>query len=108
VGNFRLTHIEEYFTFFTEGKAKMNTTVSSKGQITLPRFVREALGLKAGSTVTLTLEKGELRLKPAPAGLARRLAGSLRRYARPGTVKSIRAEVKRKVSRAAAAEGTSD
>lgn len=27
----------------------MVTTVSSKGQITLPRFVREALGLKPGA-----------------------------------------------------------
>lgn len=39
---------------------------------------------------------------------ARRLAGSLRRYAKPGTIKAIRAHVKREVARAAAAEGTSD
>lgn len=86
----------------------MNTVVSTKGQITLPRFVREALGLKPGSVVSLTLEEGELRLRPAPAGTARRLAGSLRRYARPGTMRSIRAHVKREVGRAAAAEGASD
>lgn len=86
----------------------MNTTVSSKGQITLPRFVREALGLKAGSTVNLKLEAGELRLRPAPEGSARRLAGSLRRYAKPATPKSVRAHVKREVARAAAAEGTPD
>jgi AbrB family looped-hinge helix DNA binding protein len=86
----------------------MTTTVSSKGQITLPRFVREALGLKAGSTVSLRLEEGELRLRPAPAGTARRLAGSLRRYAKPGAAKAVRAHVKREVARAAAAEGTSD
>ena len=86
----------------------MNCIVSSKGQITLPRFVREALGLKAGSTLSLTLEEGEVRLRPAPAGTARRLAGSLRRYARPGSVKSIRAHVKREVARAAAAEGVPD
>ncbi len=86
----------------------MNTTVSSKGQITLPRFFREALGLKPGSVVSLELEEGELRLRPASAATARRLAGSLRRYARPGTIKSIRAHVKREVARAAAAEGTSD
>jgi AbrB family looped-hinge helix DNA binding protein len=91
-----------------EVKRPMNATVSSKGQITLPRFVREALGLKAGSMVSLTLEEGEVRLRPAPAGTAHRLAGSLRRYARPGTVKSIRAHVKKEVARAAAAEGASD
>ena len=86
----------------------MNTIVSSKGQITLPRFLREALGLKPGSIVSLTLDEGELRLRPGPAGTARRLAGSLRRYARPGTGKSIRAHVKREVGHAAAGEGASD
>ncbi len=86
----------------------MNATVSSKGQITLPRFVRDALGLKAGSTITLALEKGEVRLRPAPPGTARRLAGSLRRYARPARVRAVRAEVKRKVARAAASEALSD
>ena len=86
----------------------MNTTVSSKGQITLPRFLREALGLKAGAVVSLTLENGELRLRPSPAGTARRLAGSLGRYARPGTSKTTRAHVKREVGRAAAREGASD
>lgn len=86
----------------------MNSTVSSKGQITLPRFMRDALGLKPGSVVSLELEKGELRLRPASTVTARRLAGSLRRYARPGTIKSIRNHVKREVARAAAAEGASD
>ena len=86
----------------------MNTTVSSKGQITLPRFLREALGLKPGSVVSLTLHEDELRLRPAPTGTARRLAGSLRRYARTGTTTSIRAQVKKEVGRAAASEGASD
>ena len=86
----------------------MNTTVSSKGQITLPKFVREALGLKACSTVSLKLEEGEVRVRPAPAGTARRLAGSLRRYAKPGTSESIRAHVKREIARAAATEASSD
>jgi AbrB family looped-hinge helix DNA binding protein len=85
----------------------MNTIVSAKGQITLPRFVRQALGLKPGSTVSLTLTDGELRLRPSSTGIARRLAGSLQRYARPGTTKSIRAHVKREVARATAAEGAS-
>jgi len=86
----------------------MNTIVSSKGQITLPRFLREALGLKPGSVVSLSLDEGELRLRPAPAGTARRLAGSLRRYAKAEGTKTIRARVKREVGRAAAHEGTSD
>jgi AbrB family looped-hinge helix DNA binding protein len=86
----------------------MRTTISSKGQITLPRFVRQALGLRPGATVSLTLEHRQVRLKPALPEVARQLAGSLRRYARPGTGKMVRATVKKKVARAAAAEGSSD
>jgi antitoxin PrlF len=81
----------------------MDTTVSSKGQITLPRFMRQALGLAPGSRVSVSLEGDELRLRPAAAGTARRLAGSLRRYARPGTARAVRAHVKREVARAARA-----
>lgn len=81
----------------------MNVKVSPKGQITLPRFVRETLELKPGSVVNLELKNGELRLRPASAAMAHYLAGSLRRYARQGTVKSIRAHVKREVACAAAA-----
>jgi AbrB family looped-hinge helix DNA binding protein len=85
----------------------MNTRMSAKGQITVPKFARDALDLKPGSIIMLHLAEGELRLGPAPEGVARRLAGSLRRYARPGTVRRVRAEVKRKVGRVAAAEGAS-
>lgn len=80
----------------------MNATVSGKGQITLPRLVREALGLKAGSTVSLTLDANEVHLRPSRRGTARRLAGSLRGYARRGSARAVRAEVKREVGRAAA------
>jgi AbrB family looped-hinge helix DNA binding protein len=85
----------------------MNTTLSSKGRITLPRFLREALKLKPGSIVSLSLADGELRLQPTSAGSARRLAGSLRRYAKADAIKAIRTRVKRGVARAAAHEGTS-
>ena len=93
--------------FLNRGRL-MNATVSSRGQIALPRPIRHALGLKAGSTIAFTLEEGEVPLRPATAGTAGRLAGSLRRYASPARIRAIRAEVKRKVARAAAAEALSD
>lgn len=49
---------------------------------------------------------GKVRLRPARGGVAKRLAGSLRHYARPGSARSVRTQVKRKVARAAATEGT--
>lgn len=47
----------------------------------------------------------KVRLRPVRGGVAKRLAGSLRRYARPGNARSVRAQVKRKVARAASTEG---
>lgn len=38
-------------------------TVTSKGQITLPKDVRESLGLKPGSRVEFTIEPGRVVLR---------------------------------------------
>ncbi len=53
-------------------------------------------------------QKSQVTLAFTPAGTARRLARSLRRYARPGTARSVRGEVKRRVACAVASEGPSD
>ena len=39
-------------------------TLSSKGQIVLPRDLREALGLNEGDRVTVTLEDDHITLRP--------------------------------------------
>jgi AbrB family looped-hinge helix DNA binding protein len=42
------------------------TTVTSKGQVTIPKRVRDGLGLKAGSKVEIEMQPGRLAtLKPA-------------------------------------------
>lgn len=44
----------------------MATTVTSKGQVTIPKRVRDGLGLKAGSKVEIEMQPGRLAtLKPA-------------------------------------------
>lgn len=44
----------------------MATTVTSKGQVTVPKAVRDYLGIKAGSAVTFErLATGEVVLRPA-------------------------------------------
>jgi antitoxin PrlF len=44
----------------------MATTVTSKGQVTVPKAVREYLGLEAGSAVEFErLGSGEVVLRPA-------------------------------------------
>jgi len=41
-----------------------DATVTSKGQITIPKPIREQLGLESGSEVTLVLQGEELTLRP--------------------------------------------
>ncbi|MBS0279441.1 MAG: AbrB/MazE/SpoVT family DNA-binding domain-containing protein [Proteobacteria bacterium] len=44
----------------------MSTTVTSKGQVTIPKRVRDALGLKPGSKVQIGVEMpGTAILRPA-------------------------------------------
>ncbi|MCL8209296.1 MAG: AbrB/MazE/SpoVT family DNA-binding domain-containing protein [Actinomycetia bacterium] len=60
--------------------------VTSKGQITLPKAVREALGLTTGSVVEFTIEEGRVVLRKAvPVDAFRRWRGVLRTTATGGT-----------------------
>ncbi len=43
----------------------MKTTISEKGQITIPKAVRQALGLRAGTVIELRTHKGEFIGKKA-------------------------------------------
>lgn len=44
----------------------MSTTLTSKGQVTIPKAVREHLGLKPGSKVAFSLDaNGDVVIKPA-------------------------------------------
>ncbi|OGY17535.1 MAG: hypothetical protein A2784_01365 [Candidatus Chisholmbacteria bacterium RIFCSPHIGHO2_01_FULL_48_12] len=42
------------------------TTVTSKGQVTIPVDIRRHLGLKTGDSVQFVPTNGEFRLKPVP------------------------------------------
>ena len=44
-----------------------SSTISSKGQITVPLEVRKRLGLKAGDRVEFVVEKDRTTLRPARA-----------------------------------------
>jgi AbrB family looped-hinge helix DNA binding protein len=57
------------------------TTLSSKGQVTVPREVRERLGLRAGDKIAwATLSNGTVVLRPK----TRRLADLVGRLTQPG------------------------
>ena len=42
------------------------TTVTQKGQVTIPSFYREMFGIKTGSKVIFEEKEGSLGLRPAP------------------------------------------
>ncbi len=42
----------------------MKTVVSSKGQIVIPKPIREKLGLKPGTTLKISVEGGRIILEP--------------------------------------------
>ena len=88
----------------------MPTTLTSKGQVTIPKQVRDALGLKRGMQVEFILEDGRAILEPLRKGGADALRGSLKEYGlgrrKPGD-KEVMEKVKRKVAEDAAREGRS-
>jgi antitoxin PrlF len=67
------------------------TTISSKGQVTVPREVRERLGLQAGDKIAWsTLSNGTIVLRPKTRRLAD-LVGILTQPGQPGvTVDEMR------------------
>src|SRR5438105_14284933 len=97
-------------------QAMESTKASSRGQMVIPKPIRDALGIRTGTKLAVELLPGEgFRVMVASAdrkAAVRRLAGSLARYAkRSGTARSddeavmgivaeddtrIRARVKRK------------
>jgi AbrB family looped-hinge helix DNA binding protein len=84
----------------------MAAKVTSKGQITIPKRVREALGLKAGSRVEFAIEEGRAVLTAVSGGIDA-LYGSLNRYLPKGKrlPDGVMEQVRLEVAHAAALEG---
>ena len=59
----------------------MQVKVREKGQMTLPKEVREEIGLNAGESLTVLVVDGEIRMRPT-RGVTDRLFGSLKPYAK--------------------------
>jgi AbrB family looped-hinge helix DNA binding protein len=58
-----------------------HVTVSSKRQFTIPKAIREQLGVKPGDRVAVTVEDGMMVLAPI-GDIVAETAGSLARYVR--------------------------
>lgn len=80
-------------------------TLSAKGQLVIPKSMREQLGLTAGSRLAASLRGGELRLNPltAPAG-AKRVVAKAGLLHKPGRKKLSAAEEARRITALIAAQ----
>ena len=53
----------------------MSTTVTSKGQVTIPKEIRRELGIRQGSRVQFTAKKGKAELRVVHRAPARTVSG---------------------------------
>ena len=51
------------------------TKLSSKGQVVLPKEVRDKLGIQPGATLRIVVSGGKIEIEPLPKKLADRLYG---------------------------------
>ena len=64
--------------------SEVYTTVSSKGQLVIPAAIRQALGIRAGTRVTIRVEGGQMILDPQSVEAKLRRIKSMRGYTAGG------------------------
>lgn len=83
------------------GKAVVS--LSQKGQVTIPKNVRDALGLRPSDRVMFDVQDGVAVMRPVGNFLDR--FGSVKPRNRPEDFKKMREEVSRQIGREIALEG---
>ncbi len=87
----------------------MYATISKKGQITIPKPIREKLKIEKDGAVLFLVEDNEVKLKGVPGVQAEQLAGSLKKYAKKYVpLKKIREKIQDEIADETAGEGLSD
>ncbi len=85
----------------------MPTSLSAKGQVTIPKKIREILKIHRGDMVDFILDKGDVKFKVIKKGRAKAIAASLSQYAITGySNDEIREATKKKVAIDTAKEDT--
>lgn len=87
----------------------MYAKLSKKGQVTIPKAIREKLKIGNEGAVLFLVEDNEVKLKGVPAGHANQLAGSLKKYAKGYVpLNTIRKKIEGKIADGIAGEGLPD
>jgi AbrB family looped-hinge helix DNA binding protein len=55
----------------------MKTTIDGAGRVVVPKALRRAIGLRAGSEVEMTLSDGRIEMEPAPLEVRMEKRGGL-------------------------------
>ena len=79
-------------------------TISSKGQITIPKDIQELMNVTHGSKVMLYPDKNILMIKPLKNTIAEQTAGSLKKYIDPKKLGLPFAKVREETQKIAAVE----
>jgi AbrB family looped-hinge helix DNA binding protein len=86
----------------------MYAKVSKKGQVTIPKLIREKLHIEKDGAVLFLVEDNEIKLKGVPGVPSEQLAGSLKKYAKQYvSLDEIREKVQDKIATETACEGLS-
>ena len=76
----------------------MQTTITSKGQVTLPKPIRDQLHLRPGDKIDFTLEGDGLRVTPVTASVTQ-LKGMVPKPTAPVSLEEIDAAIARAAAR---------
>lgn len=86
----------------------MYARISKKGQVTIPKPIRERLKIENEGAVLFLIEDNEVKLKGVPGAQADLLAGSLKKYAKGQvSLNKIRRKIRGKIADEIAGEGLS-
>jgi antitoxin PrlF len=79
------------------------TTMTKKGQVTIPKEIRDMLGLKEHDKIAFAIKDGEITMKPI-RGSVLDLRGSVKPKQRPEDFNRVRAETMHAKAKKAAEE----
>ena len=80
-----------------------SSTITTKGQVTIPAEIRTALGLKPRDKVTFVFDQGEVKIEPSSSTL-RAGFGAVKSREKPEDFKELRGELQRWVAQKAEEE----